>query len=128
MIHFNNFFVASLYLYTLVCDIFNAEENLCIFKTLFVVVKTHYFFDKEIILMNLMKDKILFMCIFWKVCKVIHTDSTVRTLSQQAVTLTSSVAEFKEFERRFKFKPRCKYGWFHLKFYQMFQNFSRRLI
>ena len=28
-----------------------------------------------------------------------------------------SVAEFKEFKRRFKFKPRFKYGWFHLKFY-----------
>ena len=27
------------------------------------------------------------------------------------------VAEFKEFERRFKFKPRFKYGWFHLKLY-----------
>ena len=26
-------------------------------------------------------------------------------------------AEFKEFERRPKFKPRIKYGWFHLKFY-----------
>ena len=24
------------------------------------------------------------------------------------------MAEFKEFERRFKFKPRFKYGWFHL--------------
>ena len=23
------------------------------------------------------------------------------------------VTEFKEFERRFKFKPRFKYGWFH---------------
>ena len=34
------------------------------------------------------------------------------------------VAEFKEFERRFKFKPRFKYGWFH--FYQMFQDLSRR--
>ena len=32
------------------------------------------------------------------------------------------VAEFKEFERRFK------YGWFHLKFYQMFQDLSRRLV
>ena len=30
------------------------------------------------------------------------------------------LAEFKEFERRFKFKPRFKYGWFHLKLYQMF--------
>ena len=32
------------------------------------------------------------------------------------------VAEFKAFERRFK------YGWFHLKFYQMFQDLNRRLI
>ena len=32
------------------------------------------------------------------------------------------VTEFKEFERRFKFKPRFKYGWFHLKLYQMFQK------
>ena len=37
-----------------------------------------------------------------------------------------SVAEFKEIERRFKFKPRFKYGWFHLKLYQMFQDLSRR--
>jgi len=41
---------------------------------------------------------------------------------------TPSVAEFKEFERRFKFKPRFKYGWFHLKLYQMFQDLSRRSI
>jgi len=41
--------------------------------------------------------------------------------------LTRSVAEFKE-ERRFKFKPRFKYGWFHLKLYQLFQDLSRRLI
>ena len=38
------------------------------------------------------------------------------------------VAEFKEFERRFKFKPRFKYDWFHLKLYQMFQDLSRRFI
>ena len=37
-------------------------------------------------------------------------------------------AEFKEFDRRFKFKLRLKYGWFHLKLYQMFQDLSRRLI
>ena len=36
------------------------------------------------------------------------------------------VAKFKEFKRRFKFKPRLKYGWFHLKLYQMFQDLSRR--
>jgi len=41
---------------------------------------------------------------------------------------TLSVAEFKEFKRRFKFKPRFKYGWFHLKLYQIFQELSRRLI
>ena len=29
-------------------------------------------------------------------------------------------AELNEFERRLKFKPRLKYGWFHLKLYQMF--------
>jgi len=39
-----------------------------------------------------------------------------------------SEAEFKEFERRLKFKPRLKYCWFHLKVYQMFQDLSRRLI
>ena len=37
-----------------------------------------------------------------------------------------TLADFKEFERRFKFKPRLKYGWFHLKLYQMFQDLSRR--
>ena len=37
-------------------------------------------------------------------------------------------AEFKEFELRFKFNPRFKYGWFHLKLYQMFQDLNRRLI
>ncbi len=42
--------------------------------------------------------------------------------------LNSSEAEFKEFEPRFKFKPRLNYGWFHLKFYQIFQDLSRRLI
>ena len=42
--------------------------------------------------------------------------------------LNWTVAEFKEFERRFKFKPWFKYGWFHLKLYQMFQDLSRRFI
>ena len=36
--------------------------------------------------------------------------------------VVKTVAEFKEFERRFK------YGLFHLKLYQMFQDLSRRLI
>ena len=46
----------------------------------------------------------------------------------QKNVLISPVTEFKEFERRFRFKPRFKYGWFHLKLYQMFQDLSRRLI
>ena len=37
-------------------------------------------------------------------------------------------AEFKEFERRVKFKPRLKYSWFHLKLYSKFQDLSRCLI
>ena len=36
--------------------------------------------------------------------------------------VSTSVAEFKEFERR------IKYGWAHLKLYQMFEDLSRRLI
>ena len=38
------------------------------------------------------------------------------------VGVNRTVAEFKEFERRFK------YGWFHLKLFEMSQDFSRRLI
>ena len=38
------------------------------------------------------------------------------------------VAEFKEFERRFKFKLRFKYGWFHFKLYRMFKDLSRHLV
>ena len=37
-------------------------------------------------------------------------------------------AEFKEFESRLKFKPRLKYGWFHLKLYSIFQDLYRRSI
>ena len=40
----------------------------------------------------------------------------------QTMNSVRSVAEFKEFERRFK------YGGFHLQLYQMFQDLSRRLI
>ena len=41
---------------------------------------------------------------------------------------TTSEAEFKEFERWFKFKPRLKYSWFHLKLYSIFPDLSRCLI
>ena len=44
------------------------------------------------------------------------------------IKFKQTVAEFKEFEQWFKFKPRLKYGWFHLKLHQMFQDLSRRLI
>ena len=40
----------------------------------------------------------------------------------QKLLIKRPVAEFKEFERRFK------YGWFHLKLYQMFQDLNQRLI
>ena len=50
----------------------------------------------------------------------------VRNSGQELSCLKYTVAEFKEFERRFKFKSRFKYGWFHLKLYQMFQDLSRR--
>ena len=36
--------------------------------------------------------------------------------------------KFKEFEPRLTFKPRLKYGWFHLKLYSIFQDLSRRSI
>ena len=42
--------------------------------------------------------------------------------------LTLPEAESKEFEPRFKFKPRLKYGLFHLKLYYVFQDLIRRLI
>ena len=42
--------------------------------------------------------------------------------------LLQPVAEFKEFERQFKFKPWLKYRFFHLKLYQIFQDLSPRLI
>ena len=47
-------------------------------------------------------------------------------LEQKLSDFVHPVAEFKEFERRFKLKPRFKYGWFRLKLYQMFQDLSRR--
>ena len=51
-------------------------------------------------------------------------NTTIRSLTFAfCIQFTIIVAEF---ERRFKFKPRLKYGWFHLKLYQMFQNLSRR--
>ena len=47
-------------------------------------------------------------------------------LSRGSNSLNSaSEAEFKEL---LKFKPRLKYGWFHLKLYSIFQDLSRRLI
>ena len=39
-----------------------------------------------------------------------------------------SEAEFKEFEQRFTFKPRLKFGWFHLNLYWIFQDLNRRSI
>jgi len=38
----------------------------------------------------------------------------------------TSVAEYKEFEPRLKFKLGLKYCWFFLKLYSVFQDLSRR--
>ncbi len=43
-------------------------------------------------------------------------------VTEKYKNIMTSEAEFKEFEQRFK------YGWFHLKLYQMFQDLSRRVI
>ena len=40
----------------------------------------------------------------------------------------NQIREFKEFEPRLYFKPRLKYGWFHLKLYLIFQDLSQRSI
>ena len=45
-----------------------------------------------------------------------------------SIRIFTSEAEFKDFEQRLKFKPRLKYGWFHLKMYYIFQDLSRRSI
>ena len=60
---------------------------------------------------------------FWKEW-VIWT--RIKSLTQTQIVLSlQPEMEFKEFERRLKFKPRLKYGWFHLK---MFQDLGRRSI
>ena len=38
------------------------------------------------------------------------------------------MAEFKEFELWLKFETPLEYGWFHLKLYSMFEDFSQRSI
>ena len=53
---------------------------------------------------------------------------SLNPFNEVLLVIIPTVAEFKEFKRRFKFKPRFKYGWFHLKLYQMFQYLSWRLI
>ena len=42
--------------------------------------------------------------------------------------ILNAEAEFKEFEPGFKFKPRLKYDWFHLKLNSIFQDLSRHSI
>ena len=37
-------------------------------------------------------------------------------------------ADLKQFEPRIKLETRLNYGWFHLKSYLMYQDFSRRSI
>ena len=60
---------------------------------------------------------------------LIHAAATNFVVNNYSMTssLNYPVAEFKEFERRFKFKPRFKYGSLHLKLCQMFQDLNRVL-
>ena len=51
-------------------------------------------------------------------------DIEIGTLIVDAENLET---EFKEFERRLKFKLRLKYSWFHLKLYSMFTRFKPAL-
>ena len=75
--------------------------------------------DRTLNLIKNVKDIVFFLlekCLFMRVSPLL------------LINKKCSVAKFKEFERRFKFKPWLKYGWFHLKLYQMFQDLSRLLI
>ena len=54
--------------------------------------------------------------------QTINTEAKFKEFFKDLNWRLSPVAEFKEFERRFK------YGWSHLKLYQMFQDLCRRLI
>jgi len=60
--------------------------------------------------------------------KRLRTNQKEKNSDSLIALFLQPVTEFKEFNRRFKFKPRFKYGWFHLKLYQMFQDLSWRLI
>ena len=51
-----------------------------------------------------------------------HHGTLIKLLNKKLLNITSTEAEFKEFE------PRLKYSWFHLKLYSMFQDLSRRSI
>ena len=57
-------------------------------------------------------------CLFWIIGRFVL--QIIEIGNKKSGLFEIPVAEFKEFERRFKFKPRLKYGWFHLKLYQMF--------
>ena len=53
-------------------------------------------------------------------CKMFVIISSLAILL--SIRILTSEAEFKEFEQRLKFKPRLKYGWFHLKMDYIFQD------
>ena len=50
-------------------------------------------------------------------CLIYKNDGVVYAFPPENLMFLSAEAEFKEFERRLKFKPRLKYSWFHLKLY-----------
>ena len=77
--------------------------------------------------------EIILKCVWWEdefseACFILFKLNFFVAILSFIPIIKHPEAEFKEFERRFKFKPRLKYGWFHLKLYQMFQDLSRRFI
>ena len=54
-----------------------------------------------------------------KICVLLIEEAQSPPESMNKMQMKSET-EFKEFERRLKFKPPLKYGWFRLKLYSMF--------
>ena len=80
-------------------DVFMSE--FCHDTTLPSVVVSVVVFIRTVVVLN---------NIFWR-------KKLLRLQDKYKSIFNRTVAEFKEFDRRFKFKPRFKYGWFHLKLY-----------
>ena len=74
---------------------------------------------------------VVFFCSVYFLIKIYINASTQNRNPKSLHSSTCKLqfeAELKKFEPRLKFKPRLKYGWFHIKSYSMFQDLSRRSI